>query len=599
VKVNSAVGADTGFTVRATATDGSGVTQTRDVTVTAAKASKVTAVFAEGEPNTIYINPTETTKGSTRIIATANNLTEISFKSSNTKAAVIEDVHYDSETGQTAAVIKAVGKGTTKITSTATDGSGKKATLTVYVKELVSSIEVTGQKNIVLGNKSTYKATVLGAKASNRKFKWSLGADAPEGVTISSSGVVTVNKNAVSAAGKTVTVTATALDESGVTGICPVFIMGAKTTEILIEAEQDSMIEGVHIPEYSPAGDLTNVRFYNTKFTDDDECNENQVVLTGTGIPYEAAYVRLNWKSSNTSVAEVYEVGDRECRVVGKSAGTATITCTADDGSRASASVNVTVIAPASSIAIPAGADIQSDVYHASNLTFGATYSFTAALGDLYGEPAVKQVNWDYEVGTYTGSGRFTPLENSEEAKENQLLFTFADGTLTVKDRDQYIEDLEELGVTVGSGDNIPYYAVKITASTTDGTGYSAVKYVKVAEAAPEIFMMRSGKLVTTATMTLSKYQKEDGTIDKTKAYEGGVLKQFKDEQYVEYSTSVKLSVVSSDTNVVTPYLYSRSGENGTERVLRLYPTGKGTATVTISTRDGSGHKMELAVKVQ
>jgi hypothetical protein len=87
--------------------------------------------------------------------------------------------------------------------------------------------------------------------------------------------------------------------------------------------------------------------------------------------------------------------------------------------------------------------------------------------------------------------------------------------------------------------------------------------------------------------------------MDKTKAYEAGVLKQFKDEEYIEYSTSVKLSVVSSNTNVVTPYLYSRSGENGTERVLRLYPTGKGTATVTISTRDGSGHKMELAVKVQ
>ena len=357
------------------------------------------------------------------------------------------------------------------------------------------------------------------------------------------------------------------------------------------------MMEGVHVADYTAEDLLSNVRFYNTKFTDSDDCNEKQILLTGTGCPEEAADVRFTWSSSDPSVAEVHVQDDGKCLVVGRSAGTATITAFAADGSGKKAAVTVTVISPASSIAIPTGADLQSDVYHASNLTFGTTCSFTAALGDLYGEPTIRQVNWDYEIGNYTGSGRFTPLDNSEEAKEKHLLFTFSDGTLSIKDRDSYIEDLEELGETVESGGSIPYYAVKITASTTDGTGYEAVKYVKVAEPAPEIYILKNDKLVHKINLTLSKYQKEDGTMDKTKAFEAGVLKQSQDDAYTDYPSNVKLSVVSSDTNVVTPQLYTRSGT--TERVLRLYPTGPGTATVTVKTKDGSDLKYMFTVTVQ
>ncbi len=599
VKVLSTVEAGSTFTIRATAKDGKGVSQVKNITVTAAKAKKVTAVFADGDKNTIYINPSETTKGSTKIIATTDNLTGISFKSSNTKVAVIdnEDIHYNPETGQTSAVIRAAGKGSARITMAATDGSGKKSTLTIYVKELVTSVKVTGQGSIVIGRKATFKATVLGPKASNRKIRWTLGSDTPEGVSVSSSGVVTVNKNATAAVGKTVTVTATARDEGGESGSTSFTITGKKATGVLITADPSSMMDGVHVAGYSAEGLLSNVRFYNTKFTDNDECNEKQILLTGTGLPEEAAALRFTWNSSNPSVAEVYEQDDGKCLVVGRSAGTSTITCTAADASGKKAAVTVNVISPASSIAIPTGSDIYSDIHNFSNLAFGATCSFTAALGDLYGEPTISLVNWDYEIGNYTGSGKFTPLENLDEAKEKQLFFTFDDGTLTIKDRDSYIEDLVELGVSIGSGDSIPYYAVKLTASTTDGTGYKAVKYVKAAEPVPEVYVVKNDKRVSNIRLTLSKYQKEDGSMDKTKFYEAGVLKQVKDEAYAEYSSSVKLSIVSSDTNVVTPYLSNRLGTE--ELVLRLYPTGPGTSTVTIKTKDGSGRKYVFTVTVQ
>jgi subtilisin family serine protease len=599
VKVLSTVEAGSTFTIRAAATDRNGISEEKTVTVTTAWAKKVNAVFAEGDTNTIYINPTETTKGSTRIIATTDNLTEVSFKSSNSKVAVIntEDIYYDAKTGQTSAIIRAAGKGSAKITIAATDGSGKKATLKVNVKELVTSVKVTGQPSIVIGKKATFKTSVLSSKASNRKIRWTLGNDSPKGVSLNGSGVVTVSKNATDAIGKTVTVIATAQDESKESGSVSFTITGKKATGALITVDPSSMMDGVHAAEYTDEGLLSNVRFYNTKFTDNDECNEKQILLTGTGLPEEAADLRFTWNSSNPSVAEVYERDDGKCLVVGRHAGTSTITCTAGDTSGKKASVTVTVISPASSIAIPTAPDIHSDINHLSSLAFGTTCSFTAVLGDLYGEPSVHTVNWDYEIGNYTGSGRFTPLKISEEAKEKQLLFTFTDGTLTIKDRDSYIEDLEELGETVESGGSIPYYAVKITASTTDGTGYEAVKYVKAAEPVPEVFVVKNDEPVSSIELPLSEYRKEDGTMDKTNPYEAGVLKQFVDEAFAEYPSSVKLSVVSSDTNVVTPQFYIRSGT--TERVLRLYPTGPGTATVTVKAKDGSGRNYVFTVTIQ
>ena len=107
-------------------------------------------------------------------------------------------------------VLTAKAAGTVVVKATAKDGSGVSATYTITVKPiLVSSITISGDKEVKVGGKITLSATVKPDNAGNKAVTWSISSGSSY-ASISADGVLTAK-----AAG-TVTVKATAKDGSGV-----------------------------------------------------------------------------------------------------------------------------------------------------------------------------------------------------------------------------------------------------------------------------------------------------------------------------------------------------------------------------------------------
>ena len=101
--------------------------------------------------------------------------------------------------------------GTATITATAADGSKVKASVKVNVTYLAKEITITGSSTLKSGKQTTLKAAVLPAETVNKKVTWTSSDTAI--ATVNASGVVTAKKVT---AEKTVTITATAKDGSGV-----------------------------------------------------------------------------------------------------------------------------------------------------------------------------------------------------------------------------------------------------------------------------------------------------------------------------------------------------------------------------------------------
>ena len=117
-------------------------------------------------------------------------------------------------------------------------------------------------------------------------------------------------------------------------------------------------------------------------------------LLTKTVIPSSASNKAVTWKSSDTKVATVDQTG----KVTAKRRGTATITCTAKDGSKKSASCAVTVTIAVSRITLSKTS---------ATLKKGSTLTLTAAVAPSNaGNKAVLWKTSDASVAAVTQSGR-------------------------------------------------------------------------------------------------------------------------------------------------------------------------------------------------
>jgi uncharacterized protein YjdB len=103
-------------------------------------------------------------------------------------------------------------RGTATITATAQDGSNKKASFKIKVMTLAKEITITGDATVQGGDWIRLKAAFTPDTTDNKRVSWS-GSD-KEAATVTREGVV--NAKRVKTA-TTVTITATAQDESGVT----------------------------------------------------------------------------------------------------------------------------------------------------------------------------------------------------------------------------------------------------------------------------------------------------------------------------------------------------------------------------------------------
>lgn len=229
----------------------------------------------------------------------------LKWSSSNTAVATVDP------TG-TITPIKA---GTTTITATAQDGSGVKATCNITIRQRVESITLDSESiSIYINETNKLTATVLPTNATNKKVVWSS----------SDTSVATVNQEGLVSAiavGK-VQITAST-QEGGVKAVCEVEVVQPITKITLNSSETSNATESsLYINE--------------------------TLQLSASVQPSNASYKSVLWTSSNPTVATV----DQNGLVTTLSAGSTTITASAQDGTGIESSCLITVWLHAESVTL-------------------------------------------------------------------------------------------------------------------------------------------------------------------------------------------------------------------------------------------------------
>ena len=141
------------------------------------------------------------------------------------------------------------------------------------------------------------------------------------------------------------------------------------------------------------------------------------ITLSATVAPANATNQKVTWKSSNSSVAKV----DNNGVVVGKKAGTATITVTTSDGAKKD-TCRIKVVLPEGSVTKVKLDKTSLTLYEGTGRTLEAT---------VYPYDAINQeVTWksmEPSIATVDSNGRVTALERGT----TQILVTTVDGNKT------------------------------------------------------------------------------------------------------------------------------------------------------------------------
>lgn len=283
-------------TITVTAADGSKKKATCKVGVYTAKIKKATV-----SPSKKTLNVGKTVTLKTKIKSPSKGAVNLfTWTSSNKKVASVD----------AKGKVKALKAGTATITGTAADGSKKKVTCKITVKQPVKKVTITpSSAQVTEGQKVTLKVNVSPANASNKKVTWK--SNNTSIATVDGNGVVTGKK-----AGNA-TITATAADGSGKSASATVNV---KAKPVDPKPENPVIrVSGITLDKSS-----VEVKANTPAFT-----------IKATVTPSNATDKTVTWKTSNASVADV-----NAGTVTVKAEGTATITATAG-GKTASCLVKV------------------------------------------------------------------------------------------------------------------------------------------------------------------------------------------------------------------------------------------------------------------
>lgn len=288
-------------TITVTAADGSKKKATCKVGVYTAKIKKATV-----SPSKKTLNVGQTVTLKTKIKSPSKGAVNLfTWTSSNKKVASVD------ANGK----VKALKAGTATITGTAADGSKKKVTCKITVKQPVKKVTITpSSAQVTEGQKVTLKVNVSPANASNKKVTWK--SNNTSIATVDGNGVVTGKK-----AGNA-TITATAADGSGKSASATVNVKAKPVDPKPVDPKPENpviRVSGITLDKSS-----VEVKANTPAFT-----------LKATVTPANATNKTVTWKTSNASVADVHAG-----TVTVKAEGTATITATAG-GKTASCLVKV------------------------------------------------------------------------------------------------------------------------------------------------------------------------------------------------------------------------------------------------------------------
>lgn len=285
-------------TVQAAAKDGSGVTAQQEITINPLSYGVEIKRPNASENTTLVWDMAD--RNVIRLSAKVYPLSaeqSVTWKSSNAKVASID----------ASGKITCLKAGTVTITATANDGSGKKASFKLQIVKLMKFLGLVDVS--VAGGKSvTLKPLFTPADPTNKKLAWSVSEN-KYGIKINGSGKVSTKAVTEPV---NVTVTASALDGSGVSASCEVTVYPA-TTKVTISAKDGKLPASISV--------------------------DTTLELTASSLP-AGTKGTYTWKSSNEKIAAV----DANGVVTAIKAGKVKITCTAADGTNKSASVTLKIV---------------------------------------------------------------------------------------------------------------------------------------------------------------------------------------------------------------------------------------------------------------
>ncbi len=331
-------------------------TDKRDTTTPAdVKVSRITLSASTG----LTLTKGQTQKLTATVApANATNKT-VTWKTSDKNVATV------SENG----LVTAVGGGDATITCTAQDGSGVKATCKVTVTVPVSGIQLSQTSAaLTVGDTLTLTKTIYPSDATNQAVTWTSSSDVV--ASVDSNGKITA-KTAGSAV-----ITCKSVSDNSVVGICNVTVKAKVQTPSEIKVNKITLNK-----------------------TTASVTKGKTLQLTATVAPGNATKKEVKWSTSNKNVAMVSTSG----LVTAKSAGTATITCTTQDGSGVKATCKITVKNPVVKVTKVTLNKTTATLAPKETLTLKATVTPTNATN--------KAVTWkssNTKIATVSSSGKVT-----------------------------------------------------------------------------------------------------------------------------------------------------------------------------------------------
>ena len=408
----------------------------------------------------------------------------VTWSSSNTEYATVDE--YGFVTAKEAGIGKTV-----IITATANDGSGVTGTCTLTI---VGATDNTPVKEIAInapsstvkpGNKVALSATVAPSDATDKNVTWSSSNSAY--ATVDANGVVTAN---AAGAGKSVVITATANDGSGVSGTYTLYIETIPVTGITIKGSATSVTVG------------------------------NKVNLSATVAPGNATNSGITWSSSNTAYATV----DANGVVTTKAAGagkSVVITATANDGSGVKSTFNINI-----------------KKVNVTKISLSTTTKTVQAGKKATVKAAIAPTNATNKAITWTSSNKKYATVNSK-------------GVVTTK--------------KAGIGKT-----VTITAKAKDGSGKKSSIKIKIVK-----------------TVKVSKIK----LTTSSKTVKAGKKVTVKAAITPVNATNKKVTWTSSNKDYATV---------NSKGVVTTKKAGKGkTVTITAKAKDGSGKKATIKIKIR
>ncbi len=295
------------------------------------------------------------------------------------------------------------------ITATATDGSNKKATLTINVSKKITQVTPAGGESVQIGLKKSVQLKVdyKPITATTKKVVWE--SDSPSYVSVNkTSGKVTAKK--LLNEGEYVTVTATPADNGdGKPCSFKIYVSNPVSKVEVLEqgsAEYKSVV-GIELSDKEPVKQLSYRLIDNKK-----PGNE----LLGQSV---------TWKSSNTKVAKVDENG----LVTGLSTGKATITAAACDGSKKSGKITLYVGKLVQDLKIMKKDEPTTELREL-RLRKGSSYTILPDQVSIRPITATNQTlsytTSDKKVATVSAKGKITAKKSGEEAT---ITVSTTDGT--------------------------------------------------------------------------------------------------------------------------------------------------------------------------